>query len=383
MSPSKQPLASGTMRAIGIPDGKYGPPENLECQEVPRLGKPPGRWIKVSVKAISVNPIDIKIRGGTYDDTPNYYDVVRTINPYLSNFHAMGGDVAGIVTELGPEASLFKVGDEIYGVGSAVRWGTYAEEVIIDETKAAIKPKSLDWTQSAAMPLTYNTAYESIVERLEAKKGDKAGILIINGGGGVGAVAVQIARHILKLPVVIATCSRPETFELAKAMGATHLVNHREDIVPQIAALNLPDDVPLRYAYITSRTEQYIHPVAEVLAPFGKVCSVVQAHFDMYGSKFMSKSLTFSWCWLGTEPFYRHYTSMASKGGWSYPEMHHEWLTELAKLIDEGVVKPHLTKRLRLSLKNIIEAHRLVESGTSFGKIALGVEDEGEGEAFT
>ncbi|KAK2057700.1 quinone oxidoreductase [Colletotrichum caudatum] len=370
------------MRAIGIPDGKYGPIENLESRQVPRLGTPPGRWIKIAVKAVSVNPLDIKIRQGTYDDTPNYYKVVRSINPYLENFHAMGGDISGIVTELGPDASLFKVGDEIYGVGSAVRWGTYAEEAIIDETKAAIKPKSLDWTQAAAMPLTYNTAYESIVERLEVKKGEKAGLLIINGGGGVGAVAIQIARHVLKLPVVIATCSRPETAEFAKAMGATHVVNHREDIVPQIAALDLPRDVPLRYAYITSRTEQYIHPIGEVLAPFGKVCSVVQAHFDMYGSKFMSKSLTFSWCWLGTEPFYRHYTSMASTAGWSYPEMHHEWLTELAKLIDEGVVKPHLTRRAKLTLEGIKEAHRFIESGTAIGKMALGVDDEGEGEAF-
>ncbi|GJD04143.1 NADPH2:quinone reductase [Colletotrichum higginsianum] len=383
MSSADQPVASATMRAIGIPDGKYGPIDNLESRQVPCLGSPPGRWIKVAVKAVSVNPIDIKIRKGTYDDTPNYYNVVRGINPGLNQFHAMGGDVAGVVTELGPDATLLKVGDEIYGVGSAVRWGTYAEEAIIDETKAAIKPKSLDWTQSAAMPLTYNTAYESIVERLEVKKGEKAGIVIINGGGGVGAVAIQIARHVLGLPVVIATCSRPETTEFARSMGATHTVNHQEDIVSQIAELNLPKDIPLRYAYITSRTEQYINPLAEVLAPFGKVCSIVQARFDMYGSKFMSKSLTFSWCWLGTEPFYRHYTALSSTGGWSYPEMHHEWLTQLATMIDEGVVKPHLTRRAKLTLEGIKEAHRLIESGTAVGKMALGVDDEGEGQPFS
>lgn len=370
------------MRAIGIPDGKYGPVENLESREVPRLSSPPGRWIKIAVKAVSVNPLDIKIRQGVYDDTPNYYNVIRAINPYLKEFHTMGGDVSGIVTELGPDASLFKVGDEIYGVGSAVRWGTYAEEAIIDETKAAIRPKTLDWTQAAAMPLTYNTAYESIIERMEVKKGEKAGLLVINGAGGVGAVAIQIARHLLGLPVVIATCSRPETAEFAKKMGATHIVDHHEDIVSQIKALDLPKDIPLRYAYITSHTDQYIVPIAEILAPFGKVCSIVQARFDMYDSKFMSKSLTFSWCWLGTEPFYRHYTALSGTGGWSYPEKHHIWLTELAKLIDEGAMQPHLTKRLKLTLEGLKEAHRLVESRTTIGKIALGVDDEGDVDAF-
>lgn len=163
------------------------------------------------------------------------------------------------------------------------------------------------------------------------------------------------------------------------------MVNHREDIVPQIEALGLPEDIPLLYAYITGRTEQYIVPIAEVLAPFGKVCSVVQARFDMYGSKFMSKSLTFSWCWLGTEPFYRHYTEHAATGhrGWSRPEKHREWLTELAELIDAGTVKPHLTKRAKLTLKGIQEAHRLIESGKSYGKFALGVDDEGQGDPFS
>lgn len=239
---------------------------------MPRLASPPGRWIKIAVRAVSVNPVDIKIRKGTYDDTPNYYNVIHAINPYLKTFHAMGGDVAGVITELGPDARLFKVGDEVYGVGSTVRWGTYAEEAIIDETKAALRPKNLDWTQAAAMPLTWNTAYESLAERLEIRKGEKAGLLVINGAGGVGAVAIQIARHVFGLPVVIATCSRPETEDFARKMGATHVVNHRQDLVSQIRALDLPKDTPLRYAYITSHTAQYIVPIAEVLAPFGKVC---------------------------------------------------------------------------------------------------------------
>lgn len=146
------------MHAIGIPNGNYGPPENLESRVVPRLSSPPKGWIKVAVKAVSVNPVDIKIRGGVYDDTPDFYNVIRKINPYQADFHTMGWDVAGVVTEVHPENNFFEVGDEIFGVGSAMSWGTYAEEAFIDETKAAVKPKSLDWTEAAAMPLTWNTA---------------------------------------------------------------------------------------------------------------------------------------------------------------------------------------------------------------------------------
>lgn len=130
------------------------------------------------------------------------------------------------------------------------------------------------------MPLTYGTAYEALVDRLEIKKGEKSGILIINGGGGVGSIASQIARNILGLPVVITTASRPETVKFSREMGATHVVNHREDIVKQVRELGLPPDVPIRYAFITSRTEQYINPISDILATFGKACSIVQAKFD-------------------------------------------------------------------------------------------------------
>lgn len=102
----------------------------------------------------------------------------------------------------------------------------------------------------------------------------------------------------------------------------------------------------------------------------------------MYDSKFMSKPLTFSWCWLGTEPFYRHYTALAGTGGWSYPEKHHKWLTELTELLNNGIVKPHLTRRLKLTLEGIKEAHRMIESGTTIGKIGLGVDDDGDISAF-
>lgn len=239
---------------------------------------------------------------------------------------------------------------------------------------AGHKPKSLDFVQAAAMPLTYGTAYEALVDRLEIKRGEKSGLLIINGGGGVGSIASQIARNVLGLPVVITTASRPETTEFSKKMGATHVVNHRQDIVEQIRGLDLPGDVPLRYALITSRTEQYLHPIADVLATFGKVCSIVQAKFDMYGSQFMSKSLTFSWCWLCSGAYHGYVNDNEEK--------HHQWFEDLARMLDDGTVKCHLTRRLKLSLAGLKEAHRENEAGSGIGKTALGVDEEGPGEAF-
>lgn len=290
----------------------------------------------------------------------------------------MGYDGAGIVTQVGPDVRYYKPGDEIFYLGSIVGQGCYAQQQTVDERHAGRKPKSLDWVQAAAMPLTWATAYESIVTRLGVTKNERAGMLIINGGGGMGSIACQLALHHLKLPVVITTASRPETEAFSRDMGATHVVNHREDIAQQIHDLqakgDLPADIPIKYAYITSRTEQYIQPIADILVPFGKVCSIVQAKFDMYGTQFMSKSLTFVWCWLGSGAYHDYVNDDEEK--------HHEWYEELANLIDDGIIKCHLTKRAKLTLENLKEAHRLIESGKAVGKMGLGVDEPGEGTPF-
>lgn len=287
----------------------------------------------------------------------------------------MGYDGAGVVIETGPEVKYFKTGDEICYLGNPVQQGVYSEYHVADERHAGHKPASLDFVQAAAMPLTYGTAYEALVDRLEIKTGERAGILIINGGGGVGSIASQIARHHLKLPVVVTTASRPETTSFSREMGATHVINHRHDLASQIRDLNLPDDISLKYAFITSRTEQYIGPISDVLAPFGKVCSIVQAKFDMYGTQFMSKSLTFSWCWLGTGGYHGYRNDRVEK--------HHEWFEEMARLVDEGVIKCHLTRRMGLTVEGLREAHRVLEGGKAVGKVGLGLDEPGVQEAFT
>jgi NADPH:quinone reductase-like Zn-dependent oxidoreductase len=212
--------------------------------------------VNVRVQACSVNPIDTKVRNGTYDDAPGtvhlnditrYHWLTCTADYYQHvkyPFHIIGFDGAGIVEEVGPDCVNFKPGDKVFYVSNTVREGTTTEYQLVNESDIGHKPKSMDFVEAAAMPLTYGTAYESLVERMEIKKGENVGILIINGAGGVGAMASQIARWVLELPVVITTASRPETVEFTKKMGATHVVNHRMDLKKQVDDLKL--DVPIK-----------------------------------------------------------------------------------------------------------------------------------------
>lgn len=310
----------------------------------------------------------MKVRGHVYDDYPDYYDHVPKPRPGEGGYQILGYDGAGIVEAVGSSVKGFGQGDEVYYSGSPIRQGSNAEYQLVDSRSVAKKPKSLDFIQAAAMPLTWITAYEALVERLGIRKGEQAAVLIINGAGGVGSVATQIARRVLELPVVITTTSRPETEAFSKEMGATHTVNHREDLPSQVEKLNLK--VPVKYIFITHSTAPYVEPCAKICAPFGKVCSVVQTkEFPMYGTEFLAKSLTFVWELIGTKPWY--HTDVESHG---------RMLEELAELLDKNEIQCHMQQRLRLNIEGLRKGHELIEASKTIGKNALGV-DWGEGTA--
>jgi NADPH:quinone reductase-like Zn-dependent oxidoreductase len=147
------------------------------------------------------------------------------------------------VVSVGPDVRYFQPGDAVFYIGLPTRQGAAAEYQLVDERTVGHKPTSLDFVGAAVMPLTYGTAWE-MAERLDIQEGERAGILIINGAGGVGSVATQLARYVLRLPVVVATASRPETQEWVKKNGATHVIDHRGDLKAQIAELGL--DVPIK-----------------------------------------------------------------------------------------------------------------------------------------
>jgi zinc-binding alcohol dehydrogenase family protein len=341
------------MHAIAVTE--YGPVTNLRTIDIPKPSQPTGHDVLVQVKACSVNPVDTKVRAGTYDDYPDYYE--RT--PKLPQ--VLGFDAAGVIESVGSDVSDFKAGDEIYYAGSPIRQGSNAEFQLVDSRAVALKPKSLDWGQAAAMPLTWITAWEALVERMEIKENEKAGILIVNGAGGVGSVASQIARHVLKLPVVVTTASRDETVTFSKEVGgATHTVNHHGDIAQQVQDLNL--DVPIKYVFIThTPTSGYLAPAAKICAPFGRVCSIVQdREMPMYGTEFMAKSLTFVWALLGTKPYYGVDV-----------ESHGKILKDLTKMLDEDTVKCHCMQKLKVDEQGVRKAHEIIEGGKAVGKVAL------------
>lgn len=287
--------------------------------------------------------------------------------PFETGYQILGYDGAGTISAVGSDVKTFKPGDEVYYSGSPIRQGSNAEYQLVHAGSVALKPKNLSFVEAAAMPLTWITAYEALTERLGIQKGEQAGLLIVNGAGGVGSVATQIARKVLGLPVVVTTTSREETTAFSKEMGATHTVNHREDVAEQVEKLDLK--VPIKYVFITHSTTPYLQPAARVCAPFGRVCSIVQTKdmSPMYGSEFMAKSLTFVWELLGTKPWYG--VDMDSHG---------KILQELAELLEKGEVKCHLKQSLRLDLEGLRKGHELIEGGKTIGKNGLSV-DFGEG----
>ncbi|PSK46289.1 hypothetical protein B9Z65_5257 [Elsinoe australis] len=362
------------MRAIAV-QKKYGDIQELQPVELPDPKLETDNDLLIRVKAAAVNPVDTKTRAGTYDDyckdgnPREYYNHV----PKLP--HVIGFDGAGVVEDVGSNASKkFSKGDQVYYCGSPFRQGSNAELQLVDYRVVAKKPKNLDFVEAAAMPLTWITAWEALVERMEIKEGEDAALLIINGAGGVGSAASQIARKVLKLKTVITTASRDETKKFTTEMGATHVVNHREDVVKQIADLKLSQ--PVKYIFITSRTEQYLAPCGEIAAPFGRVCSLVQTQdlSGMYGYPWMAKSLTFVWCLLGTKPYYD-----------TDVESHGKILEDLRKWLEDGTVKTTLKSRLPMTAAGLWNGHELLGSGKGIGKTGFDVAHDGmvESDAFT
>lgn len=195
-------------------------------------------------------------------------------------------------------------------------------------------------------------------------------MLVVNGAGGVGCMASQILRcaDFLGLSTIITTSSRPETSAFSKSMGATHVINHHEDLAKQLDELKL--DVPLKYALIThTPNDEYLKVLSDLMAPFGKICSIVQGATPFgRGIRAMGKSLSYHWCLLGTKPYYGIEI-----------ESHGRFLEKLARLVEGGKIKSHLTKTLPLTLEGLKQAHSLVEGGKEMGKVCLSVEKAGDG----
>ena len=249
------------MKAIGLT--KYLPISDSASLVDVELPKPEaeGRDLLVAVKAISVNPVDVKVRAPKdgLEDPPR----------------VLGWDAAGVVEAVGPDVTLFSPGDEVFYAGSITRPGTNSEFHLVDERIVGNKPKSLSFAEAAALPLTSITAWEALFDRMGVSRDgsdDGRSLLVLGGAGGVGSIAIQVARRVARLNV-IATASREESRAWCLELGAHHVVNHREDIPAQLAQIGLEH---VDYVLCLNDTDGHWNTMAEVVAPQGHICSIVE-----------------------------------------------------------------------------------------------------------
>lgn len=309
--------------------------------------QPKARELLVGVHAIAVNPVDAKMRAPQ--------------NKVEENARVLGWDAAGVVEAVGSKVSLFKAGDEVFYAGSFVQPGCNSEFHIVDERIVGNKPKKLDYAQAAALPLTSITAWEALFERLNVDdKGADAGkqVLIIGGAGGVGSIAMQFAKQVAKLTVT-STASRPESRKWCKELGVDHIINHYLDIPEQVSKLGIEN-----YDFILcfNDTDEHWQSMASVIAPQGKICSIVETAADVDLSALKSKSATFVWEFVFTRSMYATDDMI---------EQHHV-LNRVAELIDAGKVKTTVNQVLApINAKNLKTAHAAIESRHTIGKIVL------------
>lgn len=304
-----------------------------------------GGDILVEVKAVSVNPVDYKIRSST--------------PPADGDWKVLGWDAAGIVQEVGPDVTQFAVGDEVYYAGSLIRPGTNAEFHLVDARIVGRKPASLDWAEAAALPLTTLTAWEALFDRLDVTKPvpGAAAILIIGGAGGVGSIAIQIARQRTDL-IVISTASRPETQEWVKGLGAHHVIDHSRPLAPQIAELNIGAPA---FVFSTTHTEQHASDIAELIAPQGRF-GFIDDPKALDVMLFKRKAVSI------------HHELMFTRSLYGTPDMDEQGkiLNSLAVLVDDGKIRTTLTEKLSpINAANLKTVHALIESGAARGKIVL------------
>lgn len=316
---------------------------------LPDPGPPQGHDLLVRVEAVSVNPVDTKVRMARYGGATG-----RGAEAIL------GWDAAGTVEAVGPEATLFKPGDAVYYAGAIGRPGSNAELHLVDERIVGAKPQSLDWADAASVPLTAITAYEALVDRLGVDPDGMdrgSSLLVVAGAGGVGSIAIQIGR--LFGLEVIATASRKESDDWCRSLGASAVIDHRKSLAEGLKALGRKD---VDCVLLCTDTDAYWPQLSEVIAPQGAICSIVRTRAPVDLAALMGKSARFSW------------EAMFVRSSFQTPDMieQHRILGRIAAWIDAGQLRATATERLSpINAENLRAAHARVESGRMIGKFVL------------
>lgn len=334
------------MRAIGL--YRYLPsshPESLLDLDLP-MPAPTGRDLLVKVEAVSVNPVDTKVRAPK--------------EQVEAQPRILGWDAAGTVSQVGPEAELFRVGDAVFYAGDISRPGSNAQYQCVDERIVARKPAQLNWAQAAAWPLVGLTAYEALFDRMKISlDGTARGhtVLILGGAGGVGSAAIQLAK--LAGLTVIATASRQESTAWVSGLGADHAIDHRKPLRPQLEARGLS---AVDYILNCVDTDAYWDAMADLIAPQGTICTIVDHKGPLNQALLKAKSVTHAWEFMFTRAKYRTADMIEQ----------HRALTRIAQWLDAGRLQNILREtRSPIDAATLRAAHATLESGTMIGKLVV------------
>lgn len=308
---------------------------------------PSGFDLLVKIAAISVNPVDFKIRESAAKDT------------ILETPKIIGWDAVGTVEAVGDTTSKFKVGDQVYYAGDLTRSGSNAEYQLIDERIVGHKPKNLSIAEAAAIPLTGLTAYESLFDRIKVNPETDKGktVLVLAGAGGVGSMAIQLAKKIGNL-TVIATASREDSVQWCKDLGADFVVNHH-NLKEELGKIGHSQ---VNYVLDFVDLEGYWDTMAEIIKPQGHIVSITGSSKPLNLDILKAKSVTFSWELMYTRSMF----------GTDDIERQHFILNTIADLLDAGTIKTTLTTTLEgFTVDNLKKAHQMQESGKTIGKTVI------------
>lgn len=305
-----------------------------------------GHDLLVEVRAVSVNPVDTKVRRGT--SAPE------------GGWKVLGWDAAGVVRAVGPDVTGFQVGDRVWYAGDITRPGTNAELHLVDARIASVMPASLDFAQAAALPLTAITAWELLFDRLGVARGEASAgqrLLIVGAAGGVGSVLTQLARQLTGV-TVIGTASRPETQAWVRELGAHHVIDHGRPLAEELQRIGM---APVTHIASLTQTDQHFGQCVEAIAPQGRIALIDDpAPIDVRLLK--RKSVSLHWELMFTRSMFQT-ADMAAQGA---------LLAEVARLVDAGTLRSTVAEHFgAINAANLKRAHALMESGQARGKVVL------------
>jgi len=333
--------AIGYTHSLPITDAK-----SLQDVELPQPVAS-GHDLLVRIEAISVNPVDTKVR--------------QRAEPEAGHYKVLGWDAVGVVEAVGDSVSLFKVGDRVWYAGDLTRQGSNAEYQLVDERIVGKAPSSLSSAQAAALPLTSITAWELLFDRLSfdlSQSYQGSQLLIIGAAGGVGSILIQLAKQVKGL-TVIGTASRPESEQWVKALGADYVINHRNPIHEELGKLGINE---VSHVISLNQTDQHFDSIVEALKPQGKLALIDDPAEPLDIMQLKRKSLSLHWEFMYTRSMFTTDDMIEQ----------HRLLNALADLIDQGVLKTTIGEHFgSINAENLKRAHAALETNTAIGKIIL------------